>query len=61
MRSSFLDLSFNLIRGIENLEQLVHLRDLYLANNKITEIRNLGNLAGLRLLELGSNRIRVYH
>lgn len=34
-----LDLSFNEIVKIENLESLVNLEELYLSNNKISEVR----------------------
>ncbi|TIC06944.1 L domain-like protein [Wallemia mellicola] len=52
-----LDLSFNLIRSIKNLEKLP-LKELYLVQNKIVDISNL-NIPTLELLELGGNRIRT--
>ena len=56
---SYLDLSFNEIRRIENLETLINLRELYLVSNKVTQIENLGSLTALTTLELGCNRLRV--
>lgn len=55
----FLDLSFNEIRIIENLDTLVNMKSLLLANNKIERIQGLDNLTLITQLELGSNRIRV--
>ena len=57
--TSFLDLSFNHITCIENLEGLLILEKLFLIQNKISRIENLSSLTCLTLLELGSNRIRV--
>lgn len=54
-----LDISFNVLRHIEGLDQLVQLKKLFLVNNKISKIENLSNLQQLQILELGSNRIRV--
>lgn len=54
-----LDLSFNNIKKIENLETLVGLTELFFVSNKISLIENLSTLTGLRNLELGDNRIRV--
>ena len=54
-----LDLSFNGIRHIKNVEHLVKLIDLYFVSNKITVIENLSTLVNVTNLELGSNRIRV--
>nr|CEL75671.1 TPA: Leucine-rich repeat-containing protein 49 [Toxoplasma gondii VEG] len=53
-----LDLSFNKVRKIENLETAVKLVKLYLSSNKIQVIEGLETLTRLELLELGSNRIR---
>jgi len=57
--TSFLDLSFNHITCIENLEGLLILEKLFLIQNKIPRIENLSSLTCLTMLELGSNRIRV--
>lgn len=54
-----LDISFNVLRHIEGLDQLTQLKKLFLVNNKISKIENLSNLQLLQMLELGSNRIRV--
>lgn len=52
-----LDLSFNRIKNIKNLDKLVNLENLYLIQNKITEIKNLKTLQKLTNLELGGNKI----
>lgn len=54
-----LDMSFNVLRKVEGLEQLTRLKKLFLLHNKISSIANLEHLTGLEMLELGSNRIRV--
>lgn len=54
-----LDVSFNVLRKVEGLEQLTRLKKLFLLHNKISSIGNLEHLTGLEMLELGSNRIRV--
>jgi len=54
-----LDLSFNRIKKIENINHLHKLIKLFLVNNKITEIENISQLTELTMLELGANRIRV--
>ncbi len=56
----YLDLSFNNIRILENLDNLQSLQQLYLINNKISVINSLEKLSSLNLLELGANRIRVF-
>jgi protein phosphatase 1 regulatory subunit 7 len=52
-----LDLSFNKIRNIKNIDKLVHLENLYFVQNKITDIVNLDTFSALKNLELGGNRI----
>lgn len=54
-----LDLSFNKIKNIKNIDRLVNLENLYFVQNKISEIKNLENLKKLKNLELGGNRISV--
>ena len=54
-----LDLSFNLIKVVENLECLTKLKKLYLVQNKVSKIEGLQNLSQLEMLELGANKIRV--
>jgi len=54
-----LDLSFNRIKKIENINHLHKLKKLFLVNNKITEIEDISQLTELTMLELGANRIRV--
>ena len=54
-----LDLSFNRLRKIQNIDHLVKLRKLYLCDNKISKIENISTLTELVSLELGANRIRV--
>ena len=56
---SWLDLSFNQIRKIENIATLTELRELYFVNCKIAELEGLDSLVNLRLLEMGSNRLRT--
>lgn len=52
-----LDLSFNKIKHIKNIDKLENLENLYFVQNKITEIENLSTLKKLKNLELGGNRI----
>lgn len=52
-----LDLSFQFIGKIENLERLVKLRDLNLAENNIKKLENLHNLHELQSLNLSGNHI----
>lgn len=54
-----LDVSFNILRKVEGLEQLTCLKKLFLLHNKISSIANLDHFTCLEMLELGSNRIRV--
>lgn len=54
-----LDLSFNLIKTIQNLNSLSKLKKLFLVQNKISKIVGLQNLQQLEMLELGANKIRV--
>ncbi len=58
-RCTSLDLSFNRIKRIRNLQHLTGLTDLYFVQNKIGRIEHLEGLTRLRNLELGANRIRV--
>lgn len=52
-----LDLSFNKIKNIKNIDKLVNLENLYFVQNKIREIKNLETLKNLKNLELGGNKI----
>lgn len=52
-----LDLSFNKIKNIKNIDNLVDLENLYFVQNKISEIKNLEPFKKLQNLELGGNRI----
>lgn len=54
-----LDISFNRLSKIENLQTLLNLEKLFLVSNKITVIENVSHLTNLTMLELGDNRIRV--
>lgn len=54
-----MDLSFNRITEIKNLDKLVKVEKLYLCANKLTKIENLDKLTNLTMLELGDNRLRV--
>lgn len=53
-----LDLSYNKIKHIKNVNHLINLTDLYFVSNKISRIEGLDGLNQLRNLELASNRIR---
>lgn len=53
-----LDLSFNKLKHIKNLDQLVNLENLYLIENKIEQIENLETMVNLTNLELGGNLIK---
>lgn len=55
----FLDLSFNHITDLENLDGLVKLKKFFIIQNSISVIKNLQPLTSLTTLELGSNKIRV--
>lgn len=57
VRLKSLDLSFNKIKNIKNIDRLVELEHLYFVQNKIKEIANLETLTRLKNLELGGNRI----
>lgn len=52
-----LDLSFNMIKHIKNIDKLVNLENIYFVQNKIKKIENLSTLKSLRNLELGGNNI----
>ncbi|AMD19900.1 HCL251Cp [Eremothecium sinecaudum] len=52
-----LDLSFNKIKHIKNLENLERLESLYFVQNKISTIENLNSFPNLKSLELGGNNI----
>lgn len=54
-----LDISFNRLTKIENLDALSSLQKLFLVSNKIPVIENLQGLSNLTMLELGDNKIRV--
>ena len=55
----WLDLSFNNITTIDNLDALTRLTDLSLFANRITVIENLDALTDLNVLSLGNNNIKV--
>lgn len=52
-----LDLSFNKIKNIKNIDKLVNLENLYFVQNKIKEIKNVKTLTKLTNLELGGNKL----
>ena len=54
-----LDLSFNKIKHIKNIDTLTNLEDIYFVSNRISKIENLDNLTLVTNLELGANKIRV--
>ena len=53
-------MSFNRIKKVQALDQLVNLRKLYLANNRLSEIPEdaFKSLRCLEVIDLGANRIR---
>lgn len=53
-----LDLSFNNIKHIKNIDNLTKLENLYFVQNKISKIENLNTLTELKNLELGGNNIQ---
>lgn len=53
-----LDLSFNKLKHIKNLESLTSLTELYFVQNRIQKIENLDSLTKLTMVELAANRIR---
>ena len=53
-----LDLSFNLIGKIDNLDSLKELRELNLAFNRLEGIDNLHKLPQLRVVVLNHNKIK---
>ena len=53
-----LDLSYNRIKKIEGLQELVTLEELYMCENRISVIEGLDTLVHLKVLELGGNSIR---
>lgn len=67
MRRRSLDLSFNLLRSVSQLDDasasspfaLPHLTHLYLIQNKLTKIEGVRDRTSLTYLEYGGNRIRV--
>ncbi|KAF2675550.1 L domain-like protein [Microthyrium microscopicum] len=54
-----LDLSFNKIKHLKNVDHLAELTDIYFVQNRISHIQGLEGLSKLRNLELGGNRIRT--
>lgn len=52
-----LDLSFNKIKNIKNIDKLVELENLYFVQNRIKEIKNVLTLTKLKNLELGGNKL----
>jgi Leucine-rich repeat (LRR) protein len=58
-----LDLSFNFIEKIENLDNLKHLEDLSVFHNKISIIdrEEIDSLRNLNSLSLGYNKLSDVH
>jgi protein phosphatase 1 regulatory subunit 7 len=54
-----LDLSFNKIKHIKNVNHLTTLTELYFVQNRISKIENLEGLSNLTMIELAANRLRV--
>uniref|UniRef100_A0A1B0DCP6 Dynein axonemal assembly factor 1 homolog n=1 Tax=Phlebotomus papatasi TaxID=29031 RepID=A0A1B0DCP6_PHLPP len=55
-----LDLSFNYIEKIENLEKLTQLEVISLYSNRIQQIENLHHLEHLQIVSLAKNCIKTY-
>jgi len=53
-----LDLSFNRIARLDNLEVLKELKELNISFNLLEALDHLGKLSGLRVVNLGHNKIR---
>ncbi len=53
-----LDLSFNKIKHIKNVNHLTTLKELYFVQNRISKIENLEGLSKLTMIELAANRLR---
>jgi protein phosphatase 1 regulatory subunit 7 len=56
-----LDLSYNKIRHIKGVKQLLKLKEIFFVQNSIGRIEELEGLMNLMSLELGANKIRVLH
>jgi len=56
----WLDLSFNLIEKIENLESLTKLTDLSLFDNRLTYLGGMEALTNLNVFSFGKNLIRSH-
>ena len=54
-----LNISYNRISKIENLDVNVNLEELFLASNNLKEIEGISQLHNLKVLELGFNKIEV--
>lgn len=53
-----LDLSFNKIKHIKNVNHLQTLKELYFVQNRISKIENLEGLDNVTMIELAANRLR---
>ena len=53
----WLDLSFNLIEKIENLDNLTKLTDLSLFSNRLTYLGGMDHLSNLNIFSFGRNNI----
>lgn len=53
-----LDLSFNLLETLDNIDRMQNLRDLNVSMNSINQINNLNKLANLKILNLEGNQIK---
>lgn len=60
MNLKWLDLSFNLIEKIENLDSLTQLEDLSLYSNRIKELTGLENLTNLNVFSFGNNLVKSH-
>jgi len=55
---TILDLSFNKIKHIKNVNHLVKLKQLFFVQNRVSKIENLDGLSNVTMIELAANRIR---
>lgn len=57
---SSIDLSFNCIKEIKGLANLVNITDLSLYNNQIKKVENLEALIKLNVFSIGNNKLESF-
>ena len=55
-----LDISYNVLESVENLEQLKNLRELLCYSNRLSDISRIGDLKRLEILLLQQNCITIF-